>query len=177
MKSRMNRRQRSDSCLARNWPPVAQPPKAGAPGRSSGLTTIEMLLVVALLGILAGLTVPRFGTRLVPYEEVQTTAQGVVGHLRLARRQAISARRDHRLLLSPATKPYTSYDIEELNGSWTSVRGPIAIPDSVICSGDREHRFTAMGSATATTSVTLSRNAISRTVGVLAATGRVWMEP
>ena len=173
----MRPNQRPHERQAREASRVCRPLPCLMSGHQSGLTTVEMLLVAALMLVVAGLTVPRFGSRLVPYEEVQTSAQNVAAHLRLARRQAISGRRDHRLLLSPATAPYTSYRIEELDGSWVEVRGPFTLPDSVSCSGDREHRFNPQGRASATTSITLKRNATSRTVGVLAATGRIWVEP
>lgn len=158
--------------MQHRFPPFRAP---GGPAR--GWTAVELMLVVAVLGIVAGLTVPRFGAKLLPYEQVNTTGQNLVGNLRLARRLAITSRADHRLLLSPATPPYTSYTIERLGGGWSVVRGPMAIPDSVSAAGDREHRFTSLGAATATTAVTLSRTETTRTVRVLAATGRSWMEP
>jgi type II secretory pathway pseudopilin PulG len=144
-----------------------------------GFTTVELLLVIVILGVVAWLVVPRFGFDVLAVEEVDTTSRRLVSGLRLARRLAISEGADHRLRLLPGSPPYHGYTIELAtgNGKWQTVHGPMSMPDSVHCAGDREHRFTRLGSATAATSVTLSRAGQERRVRVLAATGRVLVEP
>lgn len=144
----------------------------------SGLTTVEMLLVVAVLGLVAGLAVPRFGGQLLPRETVHTSAQQIVAQLHLARRLAITEHVEHQVRFVPHFPPFTSYLIERHapGGGWEIVRGPQELPESLVCTGWPTHRFTPLGSASSSSWLMLQQDETTRKVRVLAATGRVWAE-
>ena len=71
-----------------------------------GFTLIELLIAIAILAVLAGMTIPTFFAKL-PHHRVNRAARQVIADLMTARRQAMSHHTPVRVVFTP---PY-SYSI------------------------------------------------------------------
>ena len=82
---------------------------AGAARRAgtheSGLTLLEILIVIALMAIVAGFVIPMFGGP-VSTSELRASARQLAAGLRLARSEAVSERRETFLVLDVAGKRF-----------------------------------------------------------------------
>lgn len=82
--------------------------------QAQGLTLIEMLIVIALLAVLAGMTVPTFSTK-ISYYRLNRAARQVVADLMAARQRAISHQASVQVLFAPPDS-YTIWDDTNANG-------------------------------------------------------------
>jgi general secretion pathway protein H len=73
--------------------------------RHAGFTLLELLIVIALMGIIAALVVPMFGGP-VSTSELRATARQLAAGLRLARSEAVSERRETFLVVDVAGKRF-----------------------------------------------------------------------
>ena len=73
--------------------------------RQAGVTLLELLIVIALMGIVAALVVPMFGGP-VSTSELRATARQLAAGLRLARSEAVSERRETFLVVDVAGKRF-----------------------------------------------------------------------
>lgn len=73
--------------------------------RQAGFTLLELLIVIALMGIIAALVVPMFGGP-VSTSELRATARQLAAGLRLARSEAVSERRETFLVVDVAGKRF-----------------------------------------------------------------------
>ena len=73
--------------------------------RQAGVTLLELLIVIALMGIIAALVVPMFGGP-VSTSELRATARQLAAGLRLARSEAVSERRETFLVVDVAGKRF-----------------------------------------------------------------------
>ncbi len=62
------------------------------------MTLLELLIVLSIMAIIAGLVIPMFGTG-VSSTELKSAARQVAAGLRLARSEAVATRHDTRLVL------------------------------------------------------------------------------
>ena len=72
--------------------------------RSAGFTLIELLIVVAVMGLLAGLMVPRSDPSL--HDQLQAAAQIVVGDLAYGRSLAVTNNSEYRFTFDTAGNRY-----------------------------------------------------------------------
>ena len=72
---------------------------------SSGVTLLELLIVIALMAIVAGVVIPMFGGP-VSTSELRSSARQLAAGLRLARSEAVSGRRETFLVLDVAGKRF-----------------------------------------------------------------------
>ncbi len=70
-----------------------------------GLTLLELLIVIALMAIVAGMVIPMFGGP-VSTSELRSSARQLAAGLRLARSEAVSERRETFLVLDVAGKRF-----------------------------------------------------------------------
>jgi general secretion pathway protein H len=66
--------------------------------RDAGVTLLELLIVLSIMAIIAGLVIPMFGTG-VSSTALKSSARQVAAGLRLARSEAVATRHDTRLVL------------------------------------------------------------------------------
>lgn len=78
-------------------------PRTSAP-RARGFSLLEMMVVLAILGVLAGLAIPYFETTAV--DQLQAAATVVVADIDYARNLAIANASDYRLTFTPASNRY-----------------------------------------------------------------------
>lgn len=117
-----------------------------------GVTLIEMMLVVSVMGILMAVVAPRFGNLRVKLQ-VEAAAQQLVRDLNRARTEAV--KRNSQVFLAKTST--TAYDIQFV--------GPKTLPGEVVfSSGPDTVKFAAFGPAitgAATYMLTLSGSAKS----------------
>jgi len=73
--------------------------------KQHGVTLLELLIVIALMAVVAGIVIPMFGGP-VPTSELRASARQLAAGLRLARSEAVSERRETFLLLDVAGKRF-----------------------------------------------------------------------
>ena len=100
-----------------------------------GFTVVELILVVAILGIMASIAIPRMGFATRGKMQAKTAARQFANYLKLTRSLAIthasSNNEGYQLKLSSDDGPFTSYDIENKDTD-EIVKGPITIQTGVI---------------------------------------------
>ena len=118
--------------------------RAAVPVRR-GFTLTELILTVAILAVLVSIAIPRIGWDTMGKVQSETAARQFSNYLKLARSLAIthasSNGSGYKVVLSG---DFTSYRIVNADTSET-VKGPVDIPQGVICSGDSEFHFTPLG--------------------------------
>ena len=80
-------------------------PRPSSRSSNRGVTLLELLIVIALMGIIAALVVPMFGGP-VSTSELRATARQLAAGLRLARSEAVSERRETFLVVDVAGKRF-----------------------------------------------------------------------
>jgi general secretion pathway protein H len=107
--------------------------RRASPGRANGFTLIEMIVVLVILGLMIGLVVargPLHSQRL----DMEATARGLAGALRVARGQALA---QHRPVVVTVTANGYRVDGEPSHG----------VPADVALSGDAAIRYAPDGSS------------------------------
>ena len=94
--------------------------------KRSGFTLIEMMIAIVIMGIVAGMAVPRFG-RLVDRLKMRTGARTITSELRLARSTAIANKNQYGLRFDNAHKTITLFRDDVSPSTYTFDSG-----DSVI---------------------------------------------
>jgi len=75
-------------------------------GANRGVTLLELLIVLVLMGLIAAMTIPIFGSG-VSTTELKSAARQVAAGLRLARSQAIAQRTESVLVLDVAARAFS----------------------------------------------------------------------
>ena len=74
--------------------------------RARGVTLLELLIVLALMALIAGITLPMFGGNGVSTTELRGSARELAAGLRAARSEAVAQRRETFLVLDVAGKRF-----------------------------------------------------------------------
>ena len=150
------------------------------PGKAGkGFTLVELLFVIALLGIMASIVVPRMGWGTMGIVQSKTASREFANYLKLARSLAVtnaSSNADGYTIDLLPSDPYTSYEVKNEETDVT-VKGPITIPTGVSCTGDATFNFTPLGQLNggATKTVVFSKGGDTSTVTVTAI-GRITIQ-
>ena len=99
-------------------------PRPSSRSSNRGVTLLELLIVIALMGIIAALVVPMFGGP-VSTSELRATARQLAAGLRLARSEAVSERRETFLVVDvagPHTFVLGGDDLHRVASGWRPVR-------------------------------------------------------
>jgi prepilin-type N-terminal cleavage/methylation domain-containing protein len=149
--------------------------------RTAGFTLIEILVVMAVIAILAGLTVPILAGAMDRYYII-SAGQQVASTIRATRFQAVARNRNTRVRFdSPAAGQYQSEVWNTVTLAWDSLREAQNLPRDVsFGDGTVDVEFAATGrlpagAAAATIVVTNGNAADDRTITV-STSGRVQLQ-
>ena len=101
-------------------------------GDQRGITLIEILIVVTLLVVMAGVAMPWFLGVIESYR-LRVAAWEIAGDLRLVRQKAVTSQVKHRLCLSNCASPVPpgGYLLEREGASWELYVARADLPDGV----------------------------------------------
>ncbi|HKU18843.1 MAG TPA: type II secretion system protein [Candidatus Saccharimonadales bacterium] len=126
--------------------------------RSAGFTLVEMLLSVAIIGMLVGLSIPIYQT-FVQRNDLDITAQTVVNMLRRAETYARASNTDNAWSVELQSTTITLFQGTTFASRNTAYDETYSLPGSVTPSGLGEVQFTKFtGIPNTTGTVTLTSN-------------------
>ena len=126
--------------------------------RSRGFTVTEMLIVVAIMGILAAIATPYMGD-MIRRQRIKTAAFDVFSSLSFARSEAIKRNTTVTLIPTNAADWAFGWRIEDANGTVLRDQAGWAIPPgtpSVNILGPADVRFASSGRPTALAAISLT---------------------
>lgn len=97
--------------------------------RSAGLTLLELLVALALFGVLAAIALPDLRRTLAAWR-LDAAARQVVMDLKLTRAQAIAGGVNQRLRFLPASPRYQRE--RQQGASYVAVGPPTALPEGIV---------------------------------------------
>ena len=142
--------------------------------KRKAFTLVELLIVVAIIGVMALVAVPRMGFSLISGGKAQATAQTLASAIRYTRTLALAnaATNTQGFSLNMTGSPYTGFQIVNLQTSDVNQTG--SITSGVSCTGDSQFPFGPYGNRTAGTGgLTVSAGGKTYTITVVSATGMV----
>lgn len=147
-------------------------------GRIEGFTLIEILIVVALIGVLAGIAAPTVAAGIEQFNII-SAGQQVASTLRAARFQAIARNRNVRVLFnSPAAGQYETEVWNTATSVWDSLTTSQSLPNDVSF-GDGVVNITidTQGRITPATAITVTNGNVEhdRTITV-STSGRIALQ-
>lgn len=87
-----------------------------------GFTLIEVVMVLVIVGILAGLAIPRFDSF---YSiKLDASMKKVVSDIRYAQQIAVSRHGNCRIVFNPASDTYSAEEQLTLGGPWSGIKDP-----------------------------------------------------
>jgi len=145
----------------------------------TGYSLIELVMIVAFIGIIAAIAVPRLNFSAVSKQKADTIAGKIVTDLRRTRRLAIT---DAAVNTSGFTlnmtggEPYVGYEIENLQTS--EMIDSHTIDPDISCTGGGTFQFGPLGNlkASSNTQIIVSDSGKTFTITITAATGTVKCE-
>ncbi len=148
----------------------------GSDNSRKGFSFVEMLMIVAVIGIIAVITVPKLNLAVISKCKAEATAKKIVTDLRRVRGLAISNAVNNTQGFSLkllGSGPYTGYEIVNLDTAATV--DSHTIDQEVTVNGTtNEFDFGSLGNLTSTyTQITVSAEGKTFTITIIRATGTV----
>lgn len=149
----------------------------------NGFTLMELVIVVVVIGVIAGMAVPSFLSYM-PKLKVKSTARDVVSDLRLARSQSISERKAYGVAIDLSKQTVTRFADTDGDGAYSMSDSTLHVDTastdvkiSTCTFTDNCVIFGSTGSATTSGDLQMvsSDGQIIMSINVLASTGRVRM--
>ena len=146
------------------------------PEKRRAFSFVEMILIVAFLGIFAFIAVPRLNFAIISKQKTDTVARKIVTDLRLTRRLAISDAATNTKgfeLIMLGGGPYTGYEIE--NSDTKATVASHTIDSDVSVTGANKFKFEPLGNLQTggDLQLTVSAEGRSFTITVFKVTGTV----
>ena len=146
--------------------------------KKTAFSFVEMILIVAFLGIFAVIAVPRFNFAIISRQKADTFAWKIVTDLRLTRRLAISDAANNtkgfelKIVGSP---PYNTYEIENVDTHTTVASHTLDSGVSISCPAGPRFIYGPLGNmkAGSGTELTVSAGDRSFRITINSATGTV----
>jgi prepilin-type N-terminal cleavage/methylation domain-containing protein len=141
-----------------------------------GFVLLELMVTIALLGILLGLMLPRLSSSTITKKDVEITTKNIVTKLRETRQLALSTGSTHYLDINTSSNDFAVYvnsvDIANIVGEKQKYNS------SLILSGDIVFAFTSNGSIQTGygTSLNIAFDTSEWSITVIPATGRIKWE-
>lgn len=151
---------------------------SSSPPRRAGFTLVELITVMAIIGILTVIAIPRFGNSLA-YHRAAMTADRIAADLALAHRQACRGSASQTATFDVAADSYVLSGVRHLDRSGSEYTVKLsAEPYSAVLvvvdfGGDAEIVFDGYGVPDSGGSVVVQVGAHQRTISVDPDTGRV----
>lgn len=137
-------------------------------------TLVELIIVVALIGIMAMVAVPRLHFGAIRKKKAETVASKIATGLRLTRRLAITNAAENTVgyqLNMQGGGSYNGYEIE--NRDTSEIVDTYSIDSDVTCNGDAQFQFGPLGNCESGSTLDVSAPGKSFTITVNSATGMV----
>ena len=139
---------------------------------------VEIILIVAFLGIFAVIAVPRLNYAIISKQKADTNAWKIVTDLRLTRRLAISDAANNTKgfeLKMVGSVPYTSYEIENVDTHETVASHTLDSDVNISCPSGVRFIFGPLGNLDSQSGdeITVSGQGRSFTITIIEATGTV----
>jgi len=98
---------------------------------TAGFTLVELLIVIAILGIISAFAVPNYINTVLPQYRLREAARTVTTDLRLARMNAAATNVQYRLAFNPGAETYQLQRGNASSGSttWTAEGSPRSFAD------------------------------------------------
>ncbi len=146
-----------------------------------GFTLLELVMVIAIMGIVAAIAVPRYGQASARYR-IDVAARRIVQDLALASRQARNAGASRTLAFNAAASQYTISNLSGLDRAAQSYQvNLLAEPycsrvDSANFGGDVTIIFNGFGQADSGGQVVLKSGNLTRTITLDAVSGKATVQ-
>lgn len=141
--------------------------------KEHGFTIIELVAIIAIIGILVVMSVPRLGA--FGKSEARATSRQIIADMRYARRLAIATAKNHIVRFYPSGGPYSEYRFFRIDGETEEQVGEVRqISEQIICTGTEEITFNPLGYTSGSALISLRVGEEEYEVNVVAATGRVY---
>ncbi len=150
-------------------------------GKYKGFSLVEFVVIVAFVGILIAISVPRMRYSTLYKKQASATAKKMITDLRRTRALAISDAAENTsgyALNMTGSSPYSGYEIVNLSTSTTITNGTFTIDPDVSCTDGDNFQFGPLGNVLtgSDTQLTIAAEGKTYTITIIPATGMIQCE-